>query len=69
MADNPKSTFAKRVRAAKPRAKKYDVWNDAKAAAGAVRHARCSADEGSDAAWRSTPVTTRPAMGQLSRNG
>ena len=28
MTDNPKSTFARRVRAAKPRAKKYDVWDD-----------------------------------------
>ena len=28
MTNNPKSTFAKRVRAAKPRAKKYDVWDD-----------------------------------------
>ncbi len=28
MTDNPKSTFAKRVRTAKPRAKKYDVWDD-----------------------------------------
>ena len=25
MTDNPKSTFARHVRAAKPRAKKYDV--------------------------------------------
>ena len=28
MTDNPKSTFAKRIRAAKARAKKYDVWDD-----------------------------------------
>ena len=28
MADNPKSTFARRVRAAKPRPNKYDVWDD-----------------------------------------
>ena len=28
MTDNPKSTFARRVRVAKPRAKKYDVWDD-----------------------------------------
>ena len=28
MTDNPQSTFARRVRAAKPRAKKYDVWDD-----------------------------------------
>ena len=28
MTDNPKSTFAQRVRAAKPRARKYDVWDD-----------------------------------------
>ena len=28
MTDKPKSTFAKRVRAAKPRARKYDVWDD-----------------------------------------
>ena len=28
MTDSPKSTFARRVRAAKPRAKKYDVWDD-----------------------------------------
>ena len=28
MTDNPKSTFARRVRAAKPRAKKYDAWDD-----------------------------------------
>ena len=28
MTEEPKSTFAKRVRAAKPRAKKYDVWDD-----------------------------------------
>ena len=28
MTDKPKSTFAQRVRAAKPRAKKYDVWDD-----------------------------------------
>ena len=28
MTDNPKSTFARRVRAAKPRARKYDVWDD-----------------------------------------
>ena len=28
MTDNPKSTFAKHVRAAKPRARKYDVWDD-----------------------------------------
>ena len=28
MTDQPKSTFAKRVRAAKPRARKYDVWDD-----------------------------------------
>ena len=28
MTNNPKSTFAKRVRAAKPRAKKCDVWDD-----------------------------------------
>ena len=28
MTDEPKSTFARRVRAAKPRAKKYDVWDD-----------------------------------------
>ena len=26
--DPTKSTFAKRIRAAKPRAKKYDVWDD-----------------------------------------
>ena len=26
--DRTKSTFAKRIRAAKPRAKKYDVWDD-----------------------------------------
>ena len=28
MTDNPKSTFARRVRAAKPHVKKYDVWDD-----------------------------------------
>ena len=28
MSDRPNSTFAKRVRAAKPRARKYDVWDD-----------------------------------------
>ena len=28
MTDNPKSTFARRVRAARPRARKYDVWDD-----------------------------------------
>ena len=28
MTDDPKSTFAKRVRAAKPRPRKYDVWDD-----------------------------------------
>ena len=28
MTDNPKSTFARRVRAAKPRPNKYDVWDD-----------------------------------------
>ena len=28
MTDPTKSTFAKRVRAAKPRARKYDVWDD-----------------------------------------
>ncbi len=28
MTEEPKSTFAKRVRAAKPRARKYDVWDD-----------------------------------------
>ena len=28
MTNNPKTTFAKRVRAAKPRARKYDVWDD-----------------------------------------
>ena len=28
MTDNPKSTFARRVRAAKPRPRKYDVWDD-----------------------------------------
>ena len=28
MTDEPKSTFAKHVRAVKPRAKKYDVWDD-----------------------------------------
>ena len=28
MTDDPKSTFAKRVRAAKPRTRKYDVWDD-----------------------------------------
>ena len=28
MTDQPKSTFAKRIRAAKPRAQKYDVWDD-----------------------------------------
>ena len=28
MADNPKSTFARRVRAAKPRAKRYDIRDD-----------------------------------------
>ena len=28
MTDEPKSTFAKRVRAANPRARKYDVWDD-----------------------------------------
>ncbi len=28
MTDEPKSTFAKRVRSAKPRARKYDVWDD-----------------------------------------
>ena len=28
MTDNPKSTFARRVRAARPHAKKYDVWDD-----------------------------------------
>ena len=29
MTDNPKSTFARRVRAAKARPKKYDIWDDA----------------------------------------
>ena len=28
MTDSPKSTFAQRGRAAKPHAKKYDVWDD-----------------------------------------
>ena len=28
MTDDPKSTFAKRVRAGKPRTRKYDVWDD-----------------------------------------
>ncbi len=28
MTDHPKSTFAKRVRAAKPRAREYYVWDD-----------------------------------------
>ena len=28
MTDKPPSTFARRVRAAKPRARKYDVWDD-----------------------------------------
>ena len=28
MTNNPESTFAKRVRAAKPHARKYDVWDD-----------------------------------------
>ena len=28
MTDNPKSTFAKRVRAARPRARRYDGWDD-----------------------------------------
>ena len=28
MTDNPKSTFSPRIRAAKPRPKKYDVWDD-----------------------------------------
>ena len=28
MTDNPKSTFARRVRAARPRARKYDGWDD-----------------------------------------
>ena len=28
MSDRTKSTFAKRIRAAKPRAKKYDIWDD-----------------------------------------
>ena len=28
MTDEPKSTFAKRIRSAKARAKKYDVWDD-----------------------------------------
>ena len=28
MIDEPKSTFAQRVRTAKPRARKYDVWDD-----------------------------------------
>ena len=27
MIDNPKPTFAKRVRAARPRARKYNVWD------------------------------------------
>ena len=28
MTDKTKSTFARRIRAAKPRAKNYDLWDD-----------------------------------------
>ena len=38
MTDNPKSAFARRLRAAKARAKKYDVWNDVISGVGTSGH-------------------------------